>query len=137
MLSCDWSGQARSGGKLLNDGSQNAFDLFGDGIDTLLVTGNSENSRTSHWQCRSLVHGWERSLFLFSDGSLEFDGAGRWSTFNNDQIEVSLNSGVQFWTNIEIAENSEVRYNHFSALVDGEAIDCDWVGAPRASAYIE
>ena len=135
QLSCDWSGPARLGSTLFNDESPDSFALLGEGIDTLLVTGNSANSRTSHWQCQSPVHGWERSLYLFSDGSVEFDGAGRWVESGVDSFDISSSSGTQSWTEVRIAENNAVLYDSFTANLDGELVQCDWAGAPRAIAY--
>ena len=137
QLNCDWSGPARPGSILLNDSVYESLDSSGDEIDTLLVTGNVQKSRSSHWRCRSLVHGWERSLYMFADGTIEFDETGRWVATGKDSIEVSLNSGTQYWTDVKIAENREVRYDFFEAEVDGEAMACDWLGEPRASAYTE
>jgi len=136
-LNCDWSGPARPGSILLNDAPEGSFDVNGDGIDTLLLTGNIQNSRDSHWQCRSPVHGWERSLHLFADGSAEFDGTARWLATDVNSFEISTGSSTQHWTNVAIAEDGEILYDFFTASLEGDPVECSWTGAPRATVYIE
>ena len=137
QMNCDWSGPARPGSILLNDSPEGSFDRNGDGIDTLLLTGNIQNSRTSHWQCRSDVYGWERSLYLFADGSAQFDGTGRWISTAINSFETSTANSTQEWTNVVIAEDGEILYDFFTALLDGDPVACSWEGAPRATVYLE
>jgi hypothetical protein len=137
QLNCDWSGPARPGSILLNDAPEGSFAMNGDGIETLLLTGNIQNSRTSHWQCQSPENGWERSLYLFSDGTAEFDGMGRWIVTDINSFEITQAGDTGQWTDVVIAEDGDVLYDFFTATLNGETVECRWEGAPRASVYAE
>jgi len=133
-LACDWTGPPRDGSVLANDGHQSVEE---EGIDVLLVTGNSQNSRDSFWSCRSIANGLEWPIQIFSDGTIQVDNAsGRWMLTENNQIEVRVPNHTQQWRDVSILAGLDVRYSVFTAKFDNDDVECVWSGMPRASEYV-